>query len=117
VIYTAALEMIAGSSGDIKAQSRKPEIVADAAYIILTRESRSFTGKFAVDEDVLKEQGVQDFRPYNYVESEIAHEIHTPSPVLTRTHTPCQRDLKYICYSEVSMVMSMIGNYLFLGTY
>jgi hypothetical protein len=75
------MEMLAGSTGDVKAQSRKPEIVGDAAYVILTRDSRSYTGKFAIDEEVLKGQGVQDFNAYNYVESEMAHDF------LSHAHT------------------------------
>lgn len=44
--------------------SRKPEIVADAAYIILTSDSRSTTGNFFVDEEVLSLAGVTDFGQY-----------------------------------------------------
>ena len=44
--------------------SRKPAIVADAAYAILNRDSRSATGNFYIDETVLREQGVTDFDPY-----------------------------------------------------
>lgn len=54
--------MLSGpESGDY---SRKPEIVADAAYAILTKDSKSYTGKFAIDEDVLKEVGIKDFVQY-----------------------------------------------------
>lgn len=38
--------------------------MADAAYVILTRDSRNYTGNFAIDEDVLKEVGVSDFDVY-----------------------------------------------------
>ncbi|TXT21174.1 MAG: citronellol/citronellal dehydrogenase [Gallionellaceae bacterium] len=44
--------------------SRKPVIVADAAYCILTRDSRTCSGNFFVDEDVLREAGVTDFEQY-----------------------------------------------------
>lgn len=44
--------------------SRKPEIVADAAYAILTRDAKTFTGHFCVDEMILKEEGIQDFSGY-----------------------------------------------------
>jgi citronellol/citronellal dehydrogenase len=43
---------------------RTPGIVADAAHVILTRDSRSFTGHFVVDEDILRETGVTDFSKY-----------------------------------------------------
>jgi len=44
--------------------SRKPEIVADAAYVVLNRESRSCTGNFFIDEEVLRSEGLSDFRSY-----------------------------------------------------
>lgn len=44
--------------------SRKPVIVADAAYEILARDSRSCSGNFFIDEDVLRESGVTDFEQY-----------------------------------------------------
>ncbi|MFZ5508887.1 MAG: SDR family oxidoreductase [Pseudomonadota bacterium] len=61
VIATAALQMIPGVGA---AQGRKPEIMADAAYAILNRDSRSCTGNFFIDEEVLREEGVSDFAPY-----------------------------------------------------
>lgn len=45
--------------------SRKPSIVADAAYAILTSSSREVTGNFFIDEEVLKERGVTDFSHYS----------------------------------------------------
>ena len=44
--------------------ARRPEIVADAAHAILTRDSRATTGNFFIDEDVLCAAGVTDFEPY-----------------------------------------------------
>lgn len=44
--------------------SRKPSIMADAAYVILNRDSRRATGNFYIDETVLREEGVTDFEPY-----------------------------------------------------
>jgi len=64
-IYTAAMEMLGGGAG-IKDQCRKPEIMADAAYAILCRDSKTATGNFYIDEDVLKEEGVTDLSPYAY---------------------------------------------------
>ncbi len=43
---------------------RWPSIMADAAYVMLTRDSRTYTGNFAVDDEVLKEVGVTDFDQY-----------------------------------------------------
>jgi citronellol/citronellal dehydrogenase len=44
--------------------SRKPSIVADAAYTILTSDSKNVTGNFFIDEEVLKKHGVTDFDSY-----------------------------------------------------
>jgi citronellol/citronellal dehydrogenase len=44
--------------------SRKPSIVADAAYEIITSDSRAVTGNFFVDEEILKLRGVTDFSKY-----------------------------------------------------
>lgn len=64
-IATAAVEMLGGE--DLMNASRKPEIMSDAAYVILTKNSRSYTGNFDVDEDVLKAIGVKDFDEYAWV--------------------------------------------------
>lgn len=62
-IHTAALDMLMGSELS-RSTSRKPAILADAAYAILTKPSRSFTGNFCIDERLLKEEGVTDFEQY-----------------------------------------------------
>jgi citronellol/citronellal dehydrogenase len=62
VIVTAALAMLGGM---VPPEScRKPEIVADAAHAILTRDSRATTGNFFIDEEVLAAEGVTDFDRY-----------------------------------------------------
>lgn len=62
-IATAAVQNLLG--GDFLMQrSRKPEIVADAAAIILNRHSYECTGNFFIDEDVLKAEGMDDFSGY-----------------------------------------------------
>jgi len=38
--------------------------MADAAYVILTKPSREFTGRFLVDEDLLSAEGMTDFSSY-----------------------------------------------------
>jgi len=62
------MEMLGGQ--EIGAQCRKPEIMADAAYALLCRDSRSYTGNFAIDDELLAEVGVQDFEPYSCVPGE-----------------------------------------------
>lgn len=61
-IATAAIQMIGGDA--LMKQSRKPEIMADAAHAILTKNSREFTGQFCIDDLVLYEAGVRDFSGY-----------------------------------------------------
>ena len=61
-IWTAAMEMLAGEEG--AKSSRTPEIMADAAHAILTRDSREATGQFFIDEDLLRARGVTDFDRY-----------------------------------------------------
>uniref|UniRef100_A0A8D8T4W3 Hydroxysteroid dehydrogenase-like protein 2 n=1 Tax=Cacopsylla melanoneura TaxID=428564 RepID=A0A8D8T4W3_9HEMI len=65
-IYTAAIEMITGGSPDAKATARKPEIMADAAYYILSSDPPSLTGKFLIDDDILRSQHI-DLEQYSYV--------------------------------------------------
>jgi citronellol/citronellal dehydrogenase len=61
-ILTAALAML----GDrVRPENcRRPEIVADAAHAILTRDSRLCTGNFFIDDEVLTEAGVEDLDAY-----------------------------------------------------
>jgi len=61
-IITAAMDMLGGE--DISNNCRTPQIMADAAYVILTRDARNFSGNFCVDETVLREIGMTDFSPY-----------------------------------------------------
>lgn len=50
---------------ELYAASRNPEIVANAAYWILTQNSRELTGQFLIDEEVLTQAGETDFNRYN----------------------------------------------------
>ena len=61
-IATAAVNMLGGQ--EMMEASRTPEIMSDAAHAILTRDSRSCTGNFFLDEDLLRESGVTDFAKY-----------------------------------------------------
>ncbi|HET6612365.1 MAG TPA: short chain dehydrogenase, partial [Kofleriaceae bacterium] len=62
VIATAALAMLGGAIPTERC--RKPEIMADAAHAILTRPSKTTTGNFFIDEEVLRAEGVTDFDRY-----------------------------------------------------
>jgi citronellol/citronellal dehydrogenase len=61
-IDTAALAMIPGVDTDY---CRTPEILADAAYIILTRDAKSTTGNFFVDDELLASEGITDLEKYS----------------------------------------------------
>ncbi|XP_055306290.1 hydroxysteroid dehydrogenase-like protein 2 [Sitodiplosis mosellana] len=61
-IATAAVEMLLGEDSSL--YSRKPEIVADAAYGIFCRDPKTTTGNFYIDEDIVKENGVTDLLQY-----------------------------------------------------
>ena len=65
-IATSAVKNLLGGEEAIK-HSRKPEIVADAAYIILTKPSRKCTGNFFIDEEILIENGITDLGKYSVV--------------------------------------------------
>jgi citronellol/citronellal dehydrogenase len=62
-IATAAVGNLLGGDAMMRA-SRTPEIVGDAAYVILTRPSREFTGQFCIDDKLLYASGVRDFDRY-----------------------------------------------------
>ncbi len=62
-IATAAVNNLLGGD-DLMRRSRTPEIVADAAYHIFSRNSRAFTGNFCIDEDILAEAGITDLSSY-----------------------------------------------------
>ncbi len=62
-IATAAVRNLLGGDETMR-RCRTPEIMADAAHAILTRPSRTCTGNFFIDEDVLRSAGVTDFTPY-----------------------------------------------------
>lgn len=62
-IATAAIQNLLGGDIGMRA-SRKPEIVADAAHVILTSPSMNFTGNFCIDDTLLAEHGVTDFSHY-----------------------------------------------------
>lgn len=61
VIATDAINMIPGVE---VARCRRPEILADAAHAVLTTPARELTGRFLIDETLLRERGVVDFSHY-----------------------------------------------------
>jgi len=61
IIATAALQVIPGTESE---RGRTPDIVADAAWQILTRDSRTTTGNFFIDDEVLASAGITDLTGY-----------------------------------------------------
>ncbi|HWC79759.1 MAG TPA: NAD(P)-dependent oxidoreductase [Pseudonocardiaceae bacterium] len=64
-IATAAIQNIVGGDAAM-AVSRRPEIMADAAYEVLTKPAREYTGQCLIDDEVLRASGVTDFARYRY---------------------------------------------------
>ncbi len=63
LVATAAVQNLLGGDAAMK-MARTPAIYADAAYEVLTSDSREMTGQALLCEDVLKASGVTDFTPY-----------------------------------------------------
>ena len=63
-IATAALQMIPGVDTN---KCRKPEILADAAYLILTSDAKTTSGNFFIDDTLLAQHGVVDLERYSVV--------------------------------------------------
>merc|ERR1712062_867325 len=57
------MEMLGGGK-DVAKQCRLPDIMSDAAYVMLTRDGRNFTGNFSLDEAILREEGMTNFDQY-----------------------------------------------------
>jgi len=74
LIATAAVQNLLGGDAAMRA-SRSPEIMADAAHVILTRDPRACTGNFFIDEDVLHEAGITDLSPYGGADAELQTDI------------------------------------------
>jgi citronellol/citronellal dehydrogenase len=64
IIATAAVQNLLGGDEAMK-RARKPEIYADAAYAIVSREPRECTGNAYIDDEVLAEEGVTDLSQYD----------------------------------------------------
>lgn len=64
-IATAAIQNMPGAEAMVAA-SRTPDIMGDAAWHVLTKPSREFTGQFCIDDLILQEAGVTDFSGYQF---------------------------------------------------
>ena len=64
-IATAAVQNLLGGE-EAMARARKPELYADAAYAVITKPSRDYTGHALLCEDVLAAEGITNFDRYAY---------------------------------------------------
>jgi citronellol/citronellal dehydrogenase len=62
-IATSAIQNLLGGEAVMR-KSRKPDILADAAYAIMTKPAKDFTGHFLIDDAFLASDGVTDFERY-----------------------------------------------------
>ncbi|CAN7531575.1 SDR family oxidoreductase [Bosea sp. LjRoot237] len=62
-IATAAVQNLLGGDKMVQA-SRTPEMIADAAWMVFNKPSRSFSGNFLIDDSFMAGEGVTDFTPY-----------------------------------------------------
>lgn len=116
-IYTAAVAMLAGSES--KDYSRKPEIMADAAYAILIQDPKKCTGNFFIDEEVLKESGISDLTQYAFNPANIDKLIPDAfidgnetifSAGMSKIPTPNQDEKQGEIYSLFKKIESLISS-------
>jgi citronellol/citronellal dehydrogenase len=74
IIATAAVQNLLGGD-QAMAAARTPDIYADAAYEILSRDPRECTGNAFIDDEVLADAGVTDFSQYSAPDAELALDL------------------------------------------
>ncbi|MBO0677643.1 NAD(P)-dependent oxidoreductase [Mycolicibacterium sp. S2-37] len=82
MVATAAVQNLLGGD-EAMARSRKPEVYADAAYAVVTKPAREYTGQSLLCEDVLLDAGVTDLSVYDCVPgSDLGVDlwVDTPNP-------------------------------------
>jgi citronellol/citronellal dehydrogenase len=62
-IATAAIKNLLGGDALLR-RSRTPDIIGDAAHLILSQDAKTFSGRFCIDDTLLYEHGVRDFEHY-----------------------------------------------------
>ena len=85
-IDTAAVRNVLGGDSMAK-MSRLPKIMADAAYVLLNKSAKDFTGNFVIDEFILADSGVEDFSVYNQpgYDGPLAADFFVPEEVLAKS--------------------------------
>lgn len=80
LVATAAVQNLLGGD-EAMARARKPEVYADAAYAVLRRPAREFTGHSLLCEDVLLESGITDLSVYDCIPgSELGVDLWVDEP-------------------------------------
>lgn len=62
--WSGFMSRAGGYSDSLKKYCRKPEIMSDAAYVMMCKDSKEYTKRFVFDDDVLVEEGVTNFDAY-----------------------------------------------------
>ncbi|RKP19747.1 hypothetical protein ROZALSC1DRAFT_28687 [Rozella allomycis CSF55] len=119
VIDTAALQAI-GDKEQMGTQGRKPEIMADAAYILLSQPA-SYTGIFAIDEELLKNESIpleqyattpgnKDFLPDFFLDEGYKHEL--PNKNKKDIKSPKSVDLQSnLAFNEMDKQFSIMNEF------
>ena len=79
-IDTAAVRNVLGGENTAKS-SRDVSIMADAAYKILSKDPKSCTGNFFIDEVILREAGQTDFEKYRISDNELIRDFFVPDDI------------------------------------
>jgi citronellol/citronellal dehydrogenase len=74
IIATAAVQNLLGGD-EAMARSRTPDIYADAAYAIVSRDPRVCTGNAYIDDEVLAEEGITDLSKYSQADAELVLDL------------------------------------------
>ena len=86
-IDTAAVRNVIGGD-DMAKMSRLPDIMADAAYEVLSRDPKDCTGNFFIDEEVLRAAGIDDFSPYQHPDAtQLIGDFFVPDEVFENSPT------------------------------
>ena len=80
-IDTAAVRNILGGES-MANKSRSPEIVADAAFEILSKDPKECTGNFFIDEVLLRDLGQKDFSQYSNTDEELLRDFFIPDEIV-----------------------------------
>lgn len=81
---------VAMGEAAVRAQARRPQIMADAAHAVATRSAAGCTGHFYTDEEILAEEGVDDFTGYRLAagDEDLTPNFYLPNVPLPKIRTP-----------------------------